>query len=77
MWQERTIDPATALSRVSDETIEFSLHANPFDHWWHTGLPSNVVALLGRRAAVARLNARWGLVERKDRPTHAPIGQHA
>jgi hypothetical protein len=35
MWQERTIDPATALSRVSDETIEFSLHANPFDHWWH------------------------------------------
>lgn len=30
----RLVD-GTALPRVSDETIESILHANPFDHWWH------------------------------------------
>ena len=28
----------TALPRVSNETIERILHANPFEHWWHGGL---------------------------------------
>jgi predicted TIM-barrel fold metal-dependent hydrolase len=28
----------TALPRVSPETIERILHANPFEHWWHAPL---------------------------------------
>lgn len=28
----------TALPRISDETIESILHANPFEHWWHSPL---------------------------------------
>ena len=30
----------TALPRVSNETIDRILHSNPFEHWWHGGLPA-------------------------------------
>jgi len=30
----------TALPRVSGETIDRILHSNPFEHWWHGGLPT-------------------------------------
>lgn len=29
----------SGLPRVSDETIERIIHANPFQHWWHDPLP--------------------------------------
>ncbi|HEY6335177.1 MAG TPA: amidohydrolase family protein [Alphaproteobacteria bacterium] len=31
----------TSLPRVSSETIDRILHANPFEHWWHGGLAIN------------------------------------
>jgi predicted TIM-barrel fold metal-dependent hydrolase len=29
----------TPLPKVSSETIDRILHSNPFEHWWHGGLP--------------------------------------